>query len=70
MSEDAKKFAVDFLRNLENGTIKKECMTNHFSDFSGGLEQLYKEKHCAYFNSCACLMMDFRLKKREEEYHG
>jgi hypothetical protein len=70
MNEKAKRFATDFLNDLENGTIKKECMTNHFADFSEGLELLYKERHCAYFVSCGCLMMDIRLKKKEEKYHG
>lgn len=66
----AQEFAEKLLKDMEQGTIQKDCMTNHFEDFTGGMEELHRERYRSYLNSCGCYLMDLRLKDMEEEYHG
>lgn len=64
------QFASDFFNDLKTGKIKKECMTNHFHEFSEGLEKLHRERFCIYLKSCGCFLMNRRLDAVEEVYHG
>lgn len=66
----AYQFATEVLKDLESGVIQKDCMINHFGEFTGGLEELYRERHRSYLNSCGCFLMDRRLAAMEEDYHG
>ena len=66
----ASQFASDFLNDLKTGEIEKECMTNHFQEFSEGLEDLHKDRFCTYLKSCGCFLMNRRLDAMEEVYHG
>ena len=51
----ASQFASDFFNDLKTGKIKKECMTNHFQEFSEGLEELHRDRFCMYLKSCGCI---------------
>ena len=66
----AGQFANDFLNDIRTGKIKKECMMNHFQEFSEGLEELHRERFCMYLKSCGCFLMNRRLEAMEEAYHG
>lgn len=64
------EFAEKLLKDMEQGIIQKDCMTNHFKDFTGGMEALHRDRYRSYMSSCGCYLMDLRLKDMEEEYHG
>jgi len=64
------EFAEKLLKDMEQGIIQKDCMTNHFKDFTGGMEGLHRDRYRSYMSSCGCYLMDLRLKDMEEEYHG
>ncbi|MCM1044870.1 MAG: hypothetical protein NC417_05125 [Candidatus Gastranaerophilales bacterium] len=63
-------FALEFLSDIQNGIIAKECMTNHSENFTGGMEDLHRERFNVYLSSCGCFLMDNRIRKSEEAYHG
>lgn len=66
----AQEFAEKLLKDMEQGIIQKDCMTNHFKDFTGGMEELHRDRYRSYLSSCGCYLMDLRLKNMEEDYHG
>lgn len=68
--EFANRFAEKLLRDIEQGVIQKECMTNHFRDFTGGMEKLHRERYRSYLSSCGCYLMDLRIKDMEDDYYG
>lgn len=68
--ELANEFAERLLKDIEQGVIQKECMTNHSKDFTGGMEKLHRDRYCSYLSSCGCYLMDLRIKDKEEDYHG
>ena len=67
---NANQFASGFLSDLKAGRIKKECMTNHFQEFSAGLGELHRDRFSTYLKSCGCYLMNRRLDAMEEAYHG
>lgn len=64
------QFAMEFLNDIKKGTIKKDCMVNHSYDFTGGMENLYRDRFNMYLSSCGCYLMDMRLHELEEGYCG
>lgn len=66
----AQEFAEKLLKDIEQGIIQKDCMTNHFKDFTGRMEELHRDRYRSYLSSCGCYLMDLRLEDMEEDYHG
>lgn len=57
-----------FVEELLNGSFKKNYRSNHGSDFTEGLEDLYAYYFSKYIRSCGCYLMDISVQRGE--YHG
>lgn len=67
---EGRQFALELLDEMKSGAIVKACMGNHSDDFTGGMENLHRERFRQYLGSCGCYLMDLRLRESEEAYHG
>lgn len=63
-------YGMKLLDSLESGKLKKEYLSNHGSNFTGGLEQMHKDQFKAYLSSCTTILMDERLRLIGREYYG
>lgn len=69
-SEIAERNGKKLVEQLKDGTFVKDHRSNHGLNFTYGFENLYRARFCSYLGSCACFMMDLRLKERKGEYCG
>lgn len=69
-SEKARECGIKLVIGLKDGTFEKNYRPNHGSDFTRGLEELYRYRFNCYMGSCGCFLMDARMKDRECVYHG
>ena len=71
MSEKGHMYGKMLFESLKNGQFKKEHRSNHFEDFTEGLESLRLYNFRSYISSCSAILMDERQKKSTERgYHG
>ena len=63
-------YGTRLVNALETGAFVKDFRPNHGSDFTGGLENLHRERFRLYMGSCGCFLMDLRLASGTGEYYG
>lgn len=49
-------YAASFVRNIENGTIKRKCLPNHGEKYSGAREELSLYRYKRYLGSLRCVL--------------
>lgn len=59
-----------FIEKLETGVIKKNYLSNHGKNFTGGSEQLAEDAFMKYEGSCGRKLMQLRLAKKGRTYVG
>ena len=67
---EAERYAGSLLTRMKDSTFPKDYLVNHGVDFTGGPEQLSRERFGTYISSCGYLLMEDRIKKEEAAYHG
>ena len=62
-SEQGAKLGRSLCERIKAGTFKKDFLTNHGDDFTGGQEELVLWQFNRYISSCAYYL----LKKHQDE---
>ena len=67
-TDAGRQFAMELLEDIRTGKIVKDCMVNHFDEFTGGMEELHRQRFHAYLGSCGCYLMNKYIHEHEEGY--